>query len=120
MDKLNFQIVVENLKKFMELRKKTLNTLSKETDIPYSTLQSILNGDTKDMKLSNAEKICKNLGITLDELMYSEEQLQQRKNISLDKIQFANISTNHIDLDGLTIDDIDELQRIANYLKNKK
>lgn len=120
METLNFETVVNNLKKFMKQKNKSLNTLSKETKIPYSTLQSILNGETKDMKLSNAEKICKNLEITLDQLMYSSEQLEQTDKIDTDKIKFANIEPNSINLDGLTLDDINELQRIANYMKNKK
>lgn len=120
MEKFDFQVVVNNLKKYMDQKQKTLNLISKETLIPYSTLQSILNGDTKDMKLSNAEKICTCLGITLDELMYTEEQISERRKLSLKNIQFANISSLGLNLQGLTLDDIDELQRIANYMKNKK
>lgn len=100
------------INELLKARNISVRKLALDIDIPYTTLRSILLGDTNDMKLSIAKKICKYFNITLD-------QLAGDKSIDLDSIKFANISNNSINTNNLSINDIEELQRIADYMKNR-
>lgn len=103
--------ILSRINELIDAKKINVRKLSIEIDIPYTTLRSILFGDTNDMKLSVAKKICKYFNITLDQLVGDED-------IDLDKIKFADIPL--VDTEGLTVEHVKELQQIANYMKNKK
>lgn len=61
---------------------KNIAQLSKLTELPYTTLKSIFDGDVNDIRLSTSQKICSTFGITLDELL--------NDNIDLGKLQIIN------------------------------
>lgn len=103
--------ILNRINELIKVKKINVRKLAIDIDIPYTTLRSILLGDTNDMKLSVAKKICKYFNITLDQLVGDE-------NIDLQQLKFADISP--LDTDGLTVKHIKELQQIANYMKNKK
>lgn len=103
--------VLERINELITTTNINIRKLAIEIDIPYTTLRSILLGDTNDIKLSVAKKIAKYFNITLDQLVGDE-------NIDLDKVKFADIPS--IDTDGLTVNHVKELQQIANYMKNQK
>lgn len=103
--------ILNRINELIEAKKMNVRKLALEIDIPYTTLRSILLGDTNDMKLSVAKKIAKYFNITLDQLAGDE-------NIDLEKIKFADIPS--VDTNGLTMEHVKELQQIANYMKNKK
>lgn len=48
---------------------KNIAQLSKLTELPYTTLKSIFDGDVNDIRLSTSKKICNTFNITLDELL---------------------------------------------------
>ena len=50
----------------------TLKDISEAADIPFSTLNSFLYGDSKDIKLSTAVKLAHGLDISIDELVGAE------------------------------------------------
>ena len=50
----------------------TLKDISEAADIPFSTLNSFLYGDSKDIKLSTVVKLAKALDISIDELVGAE------------------------------------------------
>lgn len=47
----------------------TISDISDASGVPFSTLNSLLYGSTKDIRLSTAIKIARSLGITVDELV---------------------------------------------------
>lgn len=103
--------VLERINELITAKKINIRKLALDIDIPYTTLRSILLGDTGDMKLSVAKKIAKYFNITLDQLVGIDD-------MDLTKIKFADIPA--VDTDGLTINHVKELQQIANYMKNQK
>ena len=56
---------------FMYINEKdiTIKDISEEADIPFSTLNTFLYGDSKDIKLSTAVKLAKALNVSIDELI---------------------------------------------------
>lgn len=62
----------------------TLNQISEEADIPYSTLKTFLYGDSKDCNLSTAVKLSRALGISIDRLVGAETVNTEVVNMALD------------------------------------
>lgn len=89
---------------------KNISQLSRETTIPYTTLKSIFDGDVNDIRLSTSRKLCDYFNITLDDLLDDD--------IEIDDFRFA--SYNGIDIDGLDENDIEEINRFVEFIKNKK
>lgn len=54
---------------------KNIAQLSKLTELPYTTLKSIFDGDVNDIRLSTSRKICNTFNITLDELLNDNLEL---------------------------------------------
>ena len=52
--------------------------LSILTDIPYTTLKSILSNNTTDIKISTAKKLCNYFKLTFDELLNDDVNLPER------------------------------------------
>lgn len=90
---------------------KNISQLSKETGIPYTTLKSIFDGDVNDIRLSTSRKLCDFFKITLDELLDDE--------ISIDE-NFKFASYDGVDTEGLDENDIKEINRFVEFIKNKK
>ena len=87
---------------------KKISQLSIETNIPYTTLKSIFDGDVNDIRLSTSRKLCDYFEITLDDLLD-------------DDIEITDFySENNININGLDEKDIEELNRFVEFLKNKK
>ena len=87
---------------------KKISQLSRETNIPYTTLKSIFDGDVNDIRLSTSRKLCYYFEITLDDLLD-------------DDIEITDFySENNININGLDEKDIEELNRFVEFLKNKK
>lgn len=101
-EKLNLLMKKNNIK--------NISQLSKETNIPYTTLKSIFDGDVNDIRLSTSRKLCDYFKITLDDLLDDD--------IELDNIRIA--SYNGVDIDGLDENDIEEINRFVEFIKNKK
>lgn len=101
-EKLIFLMKRENIK--------TTAQLSRETNIPYTTLKSIFDGDVNDIRLSTSRKLCNFFKITLDELLDDT--------ISLESLKQS--SKNAIDIAGLSEEDLKDVQEYVNFKKSKK
>ncbi|MCI8759748.1 MAG: helix-turn-helix domain-containing protein [Clostridia bacterium] len=99
-EKLHILMSQKNIKK--------ISQLSRETNIPYTTLKSIFDGDVNDIRLSTSRKLCDYFEITLDDLLD-------------DDIELTDFYTdNNININGLDEKDIEELNRFVEFLKTKK
>lgn len=61
-----------NLFMYVDEKDITLKDISEAADIPFSTLNSFLYGNSKDIKLSTAVKLAKALDVSIDELVGSD------------------------------------------------
>ena len=70
--------IIKNLIKDTGL---SLKAFSEKADIPYTTLYSILNRGVGNASVNNVIKICKTLGITIEELeeMSNENSIEKSK-----------------------------------------
>lgn len=68
LQKLNLLMKKNNIKNVAQL--------SKLTELPYTTLKSIFDGDVNDIRLSTSKKICNTFNITLDELLNDNIELK--------------------------------------------
>lgn len=59
----------QNLFNYINEKDITIKDISEKSDIPFSTLNSFLYKDAKDMKLSNAVKLARALDVSIDELI---------------------------------------------------
>lgn len=103
-EKLQFLMKKNNIK--------NISQLAKETNIPYTTLKSIFDGDVNDIRLSTSRKLSEYFKITLDELLDN--------NIILDNQNFRFASYNGFNSDELDDTDIEEINRFVEFIKNKK
>lgn len=71
LQKLNLLMKKNNIKNIAQL--------SKLTELPYTTLKSIFDGDVNDIRLSTSKKICNTFNITLDELLNDDIELKNFK-----------------------------------------
>ncbi len=62
----------QNLFLYVNEKDITIKEISEEADIPFSTLNSILYGNPKDIKLSTVVKLAKTLDVSIDELVGAE------------------------------------------------
>lgn len=62
----------KNMFMYIEEKDITIKDISEEADIPFSTLNTFLYGDSKDIKLSTAVKLAKALNVSIDELIGAE------------------------------------------------
>lgn len=90
---------------------KNISQLSRETNIPYTTLKSIFDGDVNDIRLSTSRKLADFFRITLDELLDDDISIN-------DNFKYA--SYNGINMDELDENDIKEINRFVEFIKNKK
>lgn len=65
----------EKLHFFMEEKGYNKSTLSKEADVPYTTLDSMLKNNLKNSSIDNVIKICRVLGIKVEDLMEDRHSL---------------------------------------------
>lgn len=62
----------KNMFMYIEEKDITIKDISEESDIPFSTLNTFLYGNSKDIKLSTAVKLAKALNVSIDELIGAE------------------------------------------------
>ena len=62
----------KNMFMYLEEKDITIKEISEEADVPFSTLNTFLYGDSKDIKLSTAVKLAKALNVSIDELIGAE------------------------------------------------
>lgn len=100
--------LIQKLKILMNRKNiKKLSQLSRDTNIPYTTLKSIFDGDVNDIRLSTSRKLCDFFHITLDELLDDD--------IEIDDTNYININTK-----GLEKDDIEKVYEYVEILKLAK
>lgn len=108
-EKLNLLMKKNNIK--------NLAQLSRETNIPYTTLKSIFDGEVNDVRLSTSRKLCDYFNITLDELLDDDISLEDSISNNTD---FRTASYNGIDVDGLDEDEINHLNELVEFYRNRK
>lgn len=59
----------KNMFMYIDEKDITIKDISEESDVPFSTLNTFLYGDSKDIKLSTAVKLAKALNVSIDELI---------------------------------------------------
>lgn len=62
----------KNMFMYIDEKDITIKEISEEADVPFSTLNTFLYGDSKDIKLSTAVKLAKALNVSIDELVGAE------------------------------------------------
>lgn len=62
----------KNMFMYIEEKDITIKEISEEADVPFSTLNTLLYGNSKDIKLSTAVKLAKALNVSIDELIGAE------------------------------------------------
>jgi hypothetical protein len=107
-EKINYLMKKNNIKNPKEL---STRLKEKELAIPYTTLLTIINNEVQDIKLGTAKKLSTFFNVTLDELLDD--------NLTLDNT-FKYASYNGINEDGLDENDIEEINRFVEFIKNKK
>lgn len=68
----------KNLKRVLDEKNKTVVWLSKETEIPSTTIYSMIKRDNEP-RLDVVKKIASKLGVDIDDLYYNAEQLKKLK-----------------------------------------
>ena len=58
-----------NLFMYIDEKEITIKDISEKSNVPFSTLNSFLYGDSKDIKLSTAVKLARALNVSIDELI---------------------------------------------------
>lgn len=90
---------------------KNLYDLSRQCDIPYTTLRNIMIDNISNIRIDTAIKLCDFFKVSLDELLQSE--------LDLSEIEFA--SYNGIEsADCLTIDELQEVNDFIQYIISKR
>ena len=67
--------VAKRLKKYMETNGYRKADLYRMSSIPYTTIDGLFKKGDENVKLSTLKKLAGIIGCTLDELVYSEEEL---------------------------------------------
>lgn len=62
----------KNMFMYIDEKDITIKDISEEACVPFSTLNTFLYGDSKDIKLSTAVKLAKALNVSIDELIGAE------------------------------------------------
>lgn len=97
------------LEKISEYKKKlgmTTEELSEKSSVPVGTLNKILSGATRDPKLETLKAIAKVLGLTLSDFD--------------DETNKISTLAAHFDGDEYTEEELDEIRRFAEFVKNKR
>lgn len=106
LEKLNWLMKENNIKNIAQL--------SKEADIPYTTLKSILDGDVNDVRLSTSRKLCDFFKITLDDLLDNSIELKHNKD---DDFRYASYGGEDEELDE---EDEKKIRAFVEFLKTQK
>ena len=92
--------VATNLNKFMESNRYTKADIAKMSSIPYTTIDGLFKKSDENIKLPTLKKLANLIGCSLDELVYSEEDLSKIGN-KFNKSELALIKKyRQLDADG--------------------
>lgn len=101
------------IKKLIKKEGLSQRKFADKIDIPYSTLNSILQRGVNNAGVTNVIKICKGLGITVEEL---EEMAEQ----DTTKLKKPTTIAAHLEGEELTDDEMEELEEYAKYILSKR
>lgn len=94
----------QNLFKYIDEKDITIKDISEEAEIPFSTLNTFLYGNSKDVKLSTAVKLARALDVSIDELVgadtingISRESLYICRNLPENELYLIRWYIRHID-----------------------
>lgn len=72
----------EKLKHFMKLKGHNTSTLAKVTGVPYTTIRSMIENDLKNSSVDNVIKLCRELDITVDDLLEDDHNNDHDSDLS--------------------------------------
>ena len=98
----------DKLDKLMAKNKINKSILSREADIPYTTIDGFYKKGTDNIKLSTLKKIARYFNCSLDYLVDDD----RNDNISTLAAHFEN--------DEYTEDELNEIKQFAEFVKNKR
>ena len=119
MDKILFEKVGQRLKEAREENKITLEEAGKKADVHKSTVLRWENGETEKIKIPIIQILAKYYNVNPVWLMgYDVEKYVNNTLVKEDAFKYA--SHNGIDTEGLDENDIEEINRFVEFIKNKK
>ena len=116
----------EILKKLINETGLSMRAFSEKTNIPNTTLHSMLDRGIGNASVDNVIKVCKSLGITVEQL---EEMAENDGHVSTHKLEIINefkklnqleTIAAHFDGDEFTEDDKDDIENFIKYVLSKK
>lgn len=111
MDKIIFEKVGKRLKEARELRRVTLENAGKRVDVHKSTVLRWENGETEKIKLPILETLAEYYDVNIMWLMGYDVPMER---------DFRYASNNGIDTEGLDENDIAEINKFIEFIRNKK
>ena len=114
------------LKKLINETGLSMRAFSEKTNIPNTTLYSMLDRGIGNASVDNVIKVCKSLGITVEQL---EEMAENDEHVSTHKLEIINefkklnqleTIAAHFDGDEFTEDDKDDIENFIKYVLSKK
>lgn len=78
--------ISECMRRTMDNRNLEVATIAKKTGIAKSTIHELENGTTKNPTIKTVAKLCKGIGISIDEFLYGKEtqNTEENKTIEID------------------------------------
>jgi hypothetical protein len=110
----------EILKKLIESSSPSVKAFSLKSGLPYSTLRSMLERGIGNASVDNVIKVCKTLGITIEQL---EEMAENNTTIiepKENKDGHLRTIAAHFEGEEFTKEDIDDIENFIEYVKSKK
>lgn len=100
---------IDKLDELMKEKHINKSTLSKEADIPYTTIDGFYKKGSDNIKLSTLKKISTYFNCTLDYLVDDDSQTNEQRLLAA-----------HFDGKEYTEDELGEIQRYAEFVKNRR
>lgn len=107
----------EILRKLIESSSPSVKAFSLKAGLPYSTLRSMLERGIGNASVDNVIKVCKALGITIEQL--EEMAANNATEINKKENQLETIAA-HFEGDEFTEEDLDDIENFIKYVKSKK
>ncbi|MBZ9615336.1 helix-turn-helix domain-containing protein [Clostridium estertheticum] len=108
----------ELIKNLIKVTGLSVKAFSKKADLPYSTLRSMLERGIGNASVNNVIKVCKTLGIKVEQL----DEMAENENCQINeepKSQLETIAA-HFDGEEFTEDDKDDIENFIKYVISKK
>ena len=100
---------IEKLDKLMAEKRITKAVLSREADIPYTTIDGFYKKGCDNIKLSTLRKLAAYFNCSLDYLVDDETERNTPSTIAA-----------HFEGEEFTEDELDEIRQFAEFVKNRK